>query len=122
MVITSLPSLLMRASSLRARAGITALIGAGTGLDSFAVLTESRKPSAAARVMVLSSTVTRTPVRIGRASSWEAANTTCLIISLKSDTLISMPISRSGEGIGGNSWASMHLISVLREPLLIFNV
>ena len=54
----------MRASSLSALPGITALIGRETGVERAAFLTDKRNPSAAASVIKLSSTLINTPVRI----------------------------------------------------------
>ena len=73
-------------------------------------------------VMVSLSTDTSTPIRTGRASSADAAKITCEIMSLKSATFNRMAPSISGTGKGGNSWASMHLISVLEAPQRTFRV
>ncbi len=51
-------------------------------------------------VMVSLSTTTSTPISTGRASSAEAAKTTCEIMSLKSATLSRMAPSMSGHGQG----------------------
>ena len=111
-----LPSAATRDSSVNARAGTIRLTGTWRGLESSACLTDTRKPSVAARVICWSSTEISTPCRMGRASSWEAANATWAIISLKSATAMSSPSFRSGTGIGGKSWASMPLISVVELP------
>ena len=101
MVTVSSPSLATRASSLRARAGMMALIGRGTGVESSAWRTERRKPSAACMVIWLPCAASSTPVSTGRASSVEAAKTTCWIISFKSATLIWMPSARSAPAWAG---------------------
>ena len=63
-----------------------------------------------------------TPVSTGRASSFEAAKTTCWIISFRSEMLSWTPSDRSGTGMGGNSCASMHLISVFELPQRTFRL
>ncbi len=95
-------------------------MGASTAFDSSASRTESRNPSAAAMINLLPSIISNTPVNTGRASSVEAENTTCRMISFKSFTLNSAPPFNSGWGMGGNSWASIHFISVLEGPLFTF--
>ena len=118
----SFPSDATRASSPSARAGIMAVKGWGTGWESVPLRTDSRKPSAAAMVMVSLSTDTSTPIRTGLASSAEAAKITCAIMSLKSATFKRTAPSISGTGNGGNSWASMHLMSVFEAPQRTFRV
>ncbi len=114
--IISSPSLAMRASSLKARAGMMAFSGFGAGEESVAFRTDRRKPSAAAMVTLSFSICMSTPISTGRASSVEAAKATWWIISLKSTTFNWMAPSMSGTGRGGNSCASMHLISLLDAP------
>ncbi len=107
----------IRASSPSERAGMMTLTGLLSALDSSAVRTAMRKPSVAARDIWFSLISIRTPCSTGRASSAEAANPTWRIISLKSATFNSTPADRSGTGMGGNSWASMPLMSKLDVPL-----
>ena len=99
-----------------------AVNGWAAGCDKVPLRTDKRKPSAEAMVRMSLSTITSTPINTGRASSTEAAKTTCEIISLKSATFKRMAPSMSGTGRGGNSWASIHLISVFEGPQCTFNV
>ena len=56
-------------NSVRAREGMMTLSGWSDGADRLAERTESRKPSAETIVILVPSTITRMPVRTGRASS-----------------------------------------------------
>src|SRR6185503_8678068 len=108
--------------SFKAWAGTIAETGADEGVERTAFRTESLNPSAAAIVSLSLSTCTSTPINTGRASSEEAAKATWWIISRKSPTLICTAPSKSGTGKGGNSWASIHLISFVEVPPRTFNV
>src|SRR3990170_2574306 len=112
----SSPSVRTRPSWTGRRAGRTAGARAGPPAGKPTVRTDRRKPSAAASVNLLSSISNRTPVRTGRESSVEAAKATWAITSRNSLTGRVTPSSPGAGGIGGNSWLSMHLMSLRNEP------
>ncbi len=78
-----------------------ALIGRGSEEESSALRMERRKPSAACRVIWLPWAVSSTPVSTGRASSVEAANATCWIISLSVGHIELDPVGEVRGGHGG---------------------
>ena len=83
------------------------LVGSGTGDASEAVCTASLNPSAAAKVTLLSSASTFTPVSTGRESSVAAAKATCSMAVRRTLGSIVMPTPSSTEGMGGNSSESV---------------
>ena len=72
---------MIRASSRSARAGTLASTGFATACSSVVCLTLSRYESVATIVSVSPSACTRTPVRIGRTSSRDAARATRSIVA-----------------------------------------
>ena len=105
----SFVSPMRRLTSKRALAGIITVTSSEIGSASVTLSTESRNPSAAAKVRVSPWNSALTPVSTGLESSVAAAKTTRprALRKASASTLAAMPSPISG--IGGNSSASMPL-------------
>ena len=104
-------------------AGITALMGRAPAMKTSALRTERRKPSAACHGNLVALHADQHSGQNGHAFIRRCGKDNLLdhlfeIGHVQLDGLF----DRSGTGRGGNSWASIHLISVLEAPQRTFRV